>query len=50
MEEAVQQQLEADGEFEEDPDSDDQSAPEHIHSDSKIENETPVSGDNTTTE
>ncbi|MBM4128414.1 MAG: hypothetical protein FJ247_14000 [Nitrospira sp.] len=40
MEEAVQQQLEADGEFEEDPDSNDQQAAESTHSDSENDNET----------
>ena len=40
MEEAVQQQLEADGEFEEDPDSNDQPAAESTHSDSENDNET----------
>lgn len=50
MEEAVQQQLEADGEFEEDPDSNDQPAAESTHSDSEIDTENPAAGDNTATE
>jgi hypothetical protein len=40
MEEAVQQQLEADGEFEEDPDSNDQLAAETTPTDSENDNET----------
>ncbi len=50
MEEAVQQQLEADGEFEEDPDSSDQPAAENTSPDSKNDNEPPASGDNPATE
>jgi hypothetical protein len=50
MEEAVQQQLEADGEFEEDPDSNDQQAAESTHSDSENDNETPAAGGNAPTE
>ena len=46
MEEAVQQQLEADGEFEEDPDSSDQPAAENMSPDSESDNEPPASGDN----
>ena len=40
MEEAVQQQLEADGEFEEDPDSNDQPVAENTPSDSENDTET----------
>ena len=40
MEEAVQQQLEADGEFEEDPDSNNQSAAETAPPNSENNNET----------
>ena len=40
MEEAVQQQLEADGEFEDDPDSNNQPAAESISPDSENETET----------
>jgi len=40
MEEAVQQQLEADGEFEEDPDSNDQPAAETTPPDSENDTET----------
>ena len=40
MEEAVQQQLEADGEFEEDPDSNDQPAAENTSPDSENDTET----------
>ena len=52
MEEAVQQQLEADGEFEEDPDGDSDAppTPENISPDSENGNETPVPGDNAATE
>jgi hypothetical protein len=50
MEEAVQQQLEADGEFEEDLDSDAPPTPEITHPDSEIDNETAVPGDNAATE
>ena len=50
MEEAVQQQLEADGEFEEDPDSDDSPTPEITHPDSENDNESPTSGENAATE
>lgn len=50
MEEAVQQQLEADGEFEEDPDSDASPTPENTHPDSENGNETPALGDNAATE
>ena len=50
MEEAVQQQLEADGEFEEDPDSNDQQAAESTHSDSENDNEIPAAGGNATNE
>jgi hypothetical protein len=52
MEEAVQQQLEADGEFEEDPDADSDATPtpENTHPDSENGNETPVPGDNAATE
>jgi len=46
MEEAVQQQqLEAAGEFEEDPGSNDQPAAENIHLDSELDNEIPAPGD-----
>ena len=50
MEEAVQQQLEADGEFEEDPDSNDQPTAESTHSDSENDNETQAPGDNAAAE
>ena len=52
MEEAGQQQLEADGEFEEDPDADSDvpPTPETTHPDSEIDNETAVPGDNAATE
>lgn len=40
MEEAVQQQLEADGEVEEDPDSNDHTATENMPSDSENDTET----------
>ncbi len=50
MEEAVQQQLEADGEFEEDPDSNDHTATENMPSDSENDNETPAAGGNASTE
>ncbi len=50
MEEAVQQQLEADREFEEDPDSNDQPATENTPTNSENDNETPESGDNPATE
>jgi hypothetical protein len=52
MEEAVQQQLEADGEFEEDPDGDSDAppAPENTSPDSENDNETPETGDNAATE
>ena len=50
MEEAVQQQLEADGEFEQDPDSNDQPAAENMPLDSKNDNEAPESRDNAATE
>ena len=50
MEEAVQQQLEADGEFDDDPDSDAPPTPENSHPDSENGNETPVPGDNAATE
>jgi len=52
MEEAVQQQLEADGEFEEDPDGDSDAppTPENTSPDSENGNETPVPGDNAATE
>ena len=52
MEEAVQQQLEADGEFEEDPDADSDAPPttDNAHPDSENGNETPVPGDNAATE
>jgi len=52
MEEAVQQQLEADGGFEEGPDAD-SDAPlttDNPHPDSENGNETPVPGDNAATE
>ena len=49
MEEAVQQQLEADGEFEDDADSDDQPTPENTHPDSENGNETSESGGNAAT-
>ncbi len=48
MEEAVQQQLEADGEFEEDPGSNDQPAAESTPPESENDNETAVPGDNAT--
>ncbi|MBM3273478.1 RepB plasmid partition [Candidatus Kaiserbacteria bacterium] len=50
MEEAVQQQLEADGELEEDPESNDQPAAESTHSDSEIDTKNPAAGGNTATE
>lgn len=51
MEEAVQQQLEADGEFEDDPDSNnDHPAAETAPPDSENDNETPGSVDNAATE
>ena len=50
MEEAVQQQLVADGELEEDSDSNDQPAVENIHPDSENDNETPAPEDNAATE
>ena len=50
MEEAVQQQLEADGEFEEDPDSHDQPTAESNSPDSKNDNEDQDPGGNATTE
>ncbi len=51
MEEAVQQQLEADGEFEDGPDSNnDEPAAENTASDSENDNETPAAGDNAPTE
>ena len=50
MEETVQQQLEADGEFEGDPDSNDQPAAENMPLDSKNDNEAPKSRDNAATE
>ncbi len=50
MEEAVQQQLEADGELEEDPDSNEQPAAENTSPDSENDNEAPESGDNAATE
>jgi hypothetical protein len=50
MEEAVQQQLEADGEFEEGPDGGDQPTPEITSPDFEIDNETPAPGDNAATE
>jgi hypothetical protein len=46
MEEAVQQQLEADGEFEEGADGDDQPTPENTHPDSENDNETSEPGGN----
>lgn len=46
MEEAVRQQLEADGEFEEGPGSNDQPAAETTPPDSENDNETAVPGDN----
>ncbi len=49
MEEAVQQQLEADGEFEGDPDSNDQPAADNMPPDSKNHNEAPESGENAAT-
>ncbi len=48
--EAVQQQLEADGEFEEAPDSDNPPTPENAHSDSEVDNGSPASRDRTATE
>ena len=45
MEEAVQQQLEADGEFEEDPDSNDQPAAENTHSDAENGNDVSHAGE-----
>jgi hypothetical protein len=50
MEEAVQQQLEADGEFEDDPKNNDQPTAENTSPDFKKDNETPESGDNPATE
>ncbi len=52
MEEAVQQQLEADGEFDEDPDADSDVPPttDNTHLDSENGSETPVPGDNAATE
>jgi hypothetical protein len=50
MEEAVQQQLEVDGEFEEAPDGNDQPATESMHPDSENDNEAPESGGNAATE
>ena len=50
MEEAVQQQLEADGEFEDDPENDDQPTAENTASDSENHNETTQPGDNAATE
>ena len=50
MEEAVQQQLEADGEFEEDPDSNDQPTVESMPTNSENDNETLAAGDSTATE
>jgi hypothetical protein len=52
MEEAVQQQLEADGEFEEDPDADSDAppTPENIHLDSELDNEIPAPGDSAATD
>jgi hypothetical protein len=52
MEEAGQQQLEADGEFEEDPDADSDASPttDNTQPDSENGNETPVPGDNAATE
>ena len=50
MEEAVQQQLEADGEFEGDPDSNDQPTVENTAPDSENDNETTRPGDNAATE
>ncbi len=50
MEGAVQQQLEADGEFEEGPDGDDPPTPEITNPDSENGNESPVPGDNAATD
>jgi hypothetical protein len=52
MEEAVQQQLEADGEFEEDPGADSDALPttDNTHPDSENGNETPVLGGNAATD
>ena len=50
MEEAVQQQLEADGEFEEDTDSDDQPTVETTHPDSENDNELQTMGGDAATE
>ncbi len=51
MEEAVQQQqLEAAGEFEEDPGSNDQPAAENIPLDSELDNEIPAPGDSAATD
>ncbi len=50
MEEAVQQQLEADGEFEEAPDSNNQPAAETTSPDSENDNEIPAAGGNATIE
>lgn len=50
MEEAVRQQLEADGEFDEDPDSNDQPATENMSPDSENDNGTPESGGNAATD
>jgi hypothetical protein len=50
MEEAVQQLLETDGEFEEHTDSNDQAADESTPSDFENDNEAPESGDNAATE
>ena len=49
MEEAVQQQLEADGEFEDDPDSNDPPAVENTPFNSENDNETQAPGDNAAT-
>ena len=50
LEEAAQQQLEADGEFkEDDADSDDPPTPENTTPDSENGNETPEIGDNAST-
>jgi len=46
MEEAVQQQLEADGDFEEDADGDDQPTPENIRPNAENGNETSEPGGN----
>ncbi len=50
MEEAVQQQLEADGEFEDDPENNDQPAAENTVPGSENDNETTQPGDNAATE